>query len=308
MWYIKAAFCIDLFWRLPVWYYQWTEMFFVQLQFETNPSWWLCIPFVGVIHYIYSAHFAFFFIAGLVIRPNSLDIAFNKSDQSKYSQYVNHLESFLQSKCTSPWRWINTKTDSILLLPDRFPMLRFYFSGCISVCLSGYNDTEQEKNEECNPGEYFLQEDSNDMSKKACRFKRGFLSLCSGLSDTTFGYSDGKPCVLLKMNRVKTFFIEQLQFKMAFRPFLPSQRAPNPWSLSIILVACWQFPKLWLTWSTSTFESFNLSCLPSLTDHRPQASRRSLHQLHSQSKHIFPHNTAHVPLACMCIVFFSFPS
>ncbi len=68
-------------------------------------------------------------------------------------------------------------------------MLRFYFSGCISVCLSGYNDTEQEKNEECNPGEYFLQEDSNDMSKKACRFKRGHwyssASRHTGLADNT---------------------------------------------------------------------------------------------------------------------------
>ncbi|GLD66950.1 sodium/potassium-transporting ATPase subunit beta-3, partial [Lates japonicus] len=39
---------------------------------------------------------------GLVIRPNSLDITFNKSDPLKYAQYVQHLESFLQSKCTSP--------------------------------------------------------------------------------------------------------------------------------------------------------------------------------------------------------------
>ncbi|KAM9323662.1 sodium/potassium-transporting ATPase subunit beta-3-like [Pholidichthys leucotaenia] len=99
---------------------------------------------------------------GLVIRPNTLDISFNKSDQQKYAQYVQHLESFLQR----------------------------------------YNDTEQENNEECNPGEYFLQDNSEDMTKKACRFKRGSLSLCSGLSDMNFGYSEGKPCVLLKMNRI----------------------------------------------------------------------------------------------------------
>ncbi|KAG8014017.1 Sodium/potassium-transporting ATPase subunit beta-3 [Nibea albiflora] len=98
---------------------------------------------------------------GLVIRPESLDITFNKSDPLKYAQYVQHLESFLQR----------------------------------------YNDTEQEKNEDCNRGEYFLQDNTEDMAKKACRFKRSFLSLCSGLSDTNFGYSEGKPCVLLKMNR-----------------------------------------------------------------------------------------------------------
>ncbi|CAN9503183.1 unnamed protein product [Ophioblennius macclurei] len=98
---------------------------------------------------------------GLVIRPNSLDITFNKSDATKYSQYVEHLETFLRQ----------------------------------------YNDSEQEKNEECAAGQYFMQDDS-DMTKKACRFKRASLSVCSGLSDTNFGYHEGKPCVLLKMNRI----------------------------------------------------------------------------------------------------------
>ncbi|XP_034411489.1 sodium/potassium-transporting ATPase subunit beta-3a [Cyclopterus lumpus] len=99
---------------------------------------------------------------GLVIRPNSLDMSFNKSDPLKYVQYVKHLESFLQR----------------------------------------YNDSQQDNNEDCPRGEYFLQDDTEDMNKKACLFKRGFLSLCSGLSDTNFGYSEGKPCVLLKMNRI----------------------------------------------------------------------------------------------------------
>uniref|UniRef100_A0A3Q3X6E7 Sodium/potassium-transporting ATPase subunit beta n=1 Tax=Mola mola TaxID=94237 RepID=A0A3Q3X6E7_MOLML len=99
---------------------------------------------------------------GLVIRPNSLDIVFNKSDPLKYTQYVQNLESFLKK----------------------------------------YNDTEQENNRECLQGQYFLQDDTEGKIKEACRFKRGLLSLCSGLSDTTFGYSEGKPCVLLKMNRI----------------------------------------------------------------------------------------------------------
>lgn len=55
-----------------------------------------------------------------------------------------------------------------------------------------------------------MQDDSEDMAKKACRFKRGSLSLCSGLSDTNFGYSEGKPCVLLKMNRVTLAFTDRL--------------------------------------------------------------------------------------------------
>ncbi|XP_047225248.1 sodium/potassium-transporting ATPase subunit beta-3-like [Girardinichthys multiradiatus] len=99
---------------------------------------------------------------GLVIRPNSLDISFNKSDPHKYAQYVKNLESFLQR----------------------------------------YNDTEQEGNEDCISGQYTLQEDEEGVSKKVCHFRRALLSFCSGLSDTNFGYHEGNPCVLLKMNRI----------------------------------------------------------------------------------------------------------
>uniref|UniRef100_A0A3Q3DN91 Sodium/potassium-transporting ATPase subunit beta n=1 Tax=Hippocampus comes TaxID=109280 RepID=A0A3Q3DN91_HIPCM len=64
----------------------------------------------------------------------------------------------------------------------------------------GYNDTEQEKYLDCLEGQYFLQDDA--LEKKVCRFRRGYLSLCSGLSDINFGYSEGRPCVLLKLNRI----------------------------------------------------------------------------------------------------------
>uniref|UniRef100_A0A8C6UPH6 Sodium/potassium-transporting ATPase subunit beta n=1 Tax=Neogobius melanostomus TaxID=47308 RepID=A0A8C6UPH6_9GOBI len=63
-----------------------------------------------------------------------------------------------------------------------------------------YNDTIQEQNMNCPTGEYFVQDDAEE--KKVCSFKRGFLSACSGLSDTNFGYSDGQPCILLKLNRI----------------------------------------------------------------------------------------------------------
>uniref|UniRef100_A0A8C6UK31 Sodium/potassium-transporting ATPase subunit beta n=1 Tax=Neogobius melanostomus TaxID=47308 RepID=A0A8C6UK31_9GOBI len=69
-----------------------------------------------------------------------------------------------------------------------------------SLSPSGYNDTIQEQNMNCPTGEYFVQDDAEE--KKVCSFKRGFLSACSGLSDTNFGYSDGQPCILLKLNRI----------------------------------------------------------------------------------------------------------
>lgn len=38
------------------------------------------------------------FLLGLVIRPKSLDIVYNRSDPVKYVQYVRHLDAFLQSE------------------------------------------------------------------------------------------------------------------------------------------------------------------------------------------------------------------
>ncbi|XP_036841445.1 sodium/potassium-transporting ATPase subunit beta-3 isoform X2 [Oncorhynchus mykiss] len=99
---------------------------------------------------------------GLVIRPKQLDMLFNRSQPLQFAQYVQTLESFLQH----------------------------------------YNDTEQERNVACAAGGYFEQEGEVGEQRKVCQFKRSDLSLCSGLSDSTFGYTEGRPCVLLKMNRI----------------------------------------------------------------------------------------------------------
>ncbi|XP_028988407.1 sodium/potassium-transporting ATPase subunit beta-3-like [Betta splendens] len=99
---------------------------------------------------------------GLVIRPNLPYIAFNRSDPHKYSDYVKVMEDFLEK----------------------------------------YNDGAQEQSEECTQGVYFEQDNTEEMTKKVCRFRRDSLNSCSGLVDTTFGFAEGKPCILLKMNRI----------------------------------------------------------------------------------------------------------
>ncbi|KAJ0056061.1 hypothetical protein NL108_018386, partial [Boleophthalmus pectinirostris] len=76
----------------------------------------------------------------------------------------------------------------------------------LDVFLSPYNDSVQaQTNDNCPPNQYFIQEDSGEVRnnpKRSCQFNRTALDLCSGLSDSSYGYSSGQPCVLLKLNRV----------------------------------------------------------------------------------------------------------
>ncbi|XP_074056621.1 protein ATP1B4 isoform X2 [Macrotis lagotis] len=127
---------------------------------------------------------------GVMIRPYTYSFVFNfnASERSTWISYVDSLHHFLQP----------------------------------------YNDSVQdEKNLNCPPGQYFLQEGAEDKEKKACQFKRSFLGNCSGLDDPTFGYSTGQPCVLLKMNRkgnksdLKSmeFYPEAGTFDLSYYPY-----------------------------------------------------------------------------------------
>lgn len=72
--------------------------------------------------------------------------------------------------------------------------------------LSPYNDIVQaQKNIECRPDHYFIQGDSGSLKnfpKRACQFKRSILEECSGSQDECYGYDTGKPCIIIKLNRV----------------------------------------------------------------------------------------------------------
>ncbi|XP_043913280.1 protein ATP1B4 isoform X2 [Protopterus annectens] len=102
---------------------------------------------------------------GVMIRPSppGFEFNFNISERHTWSSYVEQLHSFLEP----------------------------------------YNDSVQAvKNKFCNSEDYIVQKMKESAEMLACQFNRSMLESCSGISDTDFGYSVGKPCILLKMNRI----------------------------------------------------------------------------------------------------------
>lgn len=108
-----------------------------------------------------------------------------------------------------------------------------FITDCTFICTflsAAYNDTQQvQMNDDCLPDQYFIQEDSGEVNpvshpplcisltypvslfvcrqvrnnpKRSCQFNRSMLEECSGFPDRSYGYSQGQPCVLIKLNRV----------------------------------------------------------------------------------------------------------
>ncbi|XP_051956803.1 sodium/potassium-transporting ATPase subunit beta-2-like [Xyrauchen texanus] len=105
---------------------------------------------------------------GVMIRPKgeALEIIYNKENTESWDKYVQALDNFL-----TPYS----------------------------------NPKQVMSNDECTPDQYFYQEDSGDVRnnpKRSCQFNRTLLGDCSGINDRTYGYQSGKPCVLIKLNRV----------------------------------------------------------------------------------------------------------
>ncbi|TSL34514.1 Sodium/potassium-transporting ATPase subunit beta-2 [Bagarius yarrelli] len=104
---------------------------------------------------------------GMMIRPtgDELEITYTKENTESWETYVQALNNFL----------------------------------------SPYNDSVQEQNNvNCTQDQYFIQEDSNSVKnvpKQSCQFKRSMLDQCSGLNDRFYGYSEGQPCIIIKLNR-----------------------------------------------------------------------------------------------------------
>ncbi|XP_040846931.1 potassium-transporting ATPase subunit beta [Ochotona curzoniae] len=109
---------------------------------------------------------------GVTLRPDTygekgLDIHYNISDNSTWAGLVHMLHSFL----------------------------------------AGYSPAAQRDNINCTSKTYFFQETfgAPNHTKFSCKFTTDMLGGCSGVRDPGFGFQEGKPCFIIKMNRIVKF-------------------------------------------------------------------------------------------------------
>ncbi|KAM4039417.1 sodium/potassium-transporting ATPase subunit beta-2-like isoform 2-T4 [Anomaloglossus baeobatrachus] len=126
-------------------------------------------------------------------------------------QTIDEYNPKYSDRLTNPGLMIRPKLDTLEVvysLTSQNSSWEKYKEGLRSL-LEDYNSTAQEERGiNCTSGVYNNQEDTGDVRnypKKACWFLRQKLENCSGIDDPTFGYRDGAPCVLIKMNRVIHF-------------------------------------------------------------------------------------------------------
>ncbi|KAL4631431.1 sodium/potassium-transporting ATPase subunit beta-2-like [Arapaima gigas] len=112
-----------------------------------------------------------------------------------------------QDRLATPGMMIQPKGDSLEIVYSIKDTESWdLYVQALDAFLAPYNNSQQVMNNDvCPPDQYFVQEDSGKVRnnpKRSCQFNRTMLEDCSGLTDRYYGYRDGKPCILLKLNRV----------------------------------------------------------------------------------------------------------
>ncbi|TNM87615.1 hypothetical protein fugu_005836 [Takifugu bimaculatus] len=105
-------------------------------------------------------------------RSEKAEIYFSLSDAGSYQTYTQSIEKFLD------------------LYQDDKQLDQLNYDDCGAA-----------------PGTYTERGslESTEGQRKACRFSKSLLGSCSGDGDPTFGFSQGKPCIIVKLNRIVNY-------------------------------------------------------------------------------------------------------
>lgn len=134
----------------------------------------------------------------MTLRPDvygdrGLDISYNISDNSSWAGLVHTLHSFLAGRLS--------QRSSGLGSPGKCARVGWTVTLRVPT---GYTPASQRGSINCSSEKYFFQETfgAPNHTKFSCKFTADMLQNCSGLVDPSFGFGEGKPCFIIKMNRV----------------------------------------------------------------------------------------------------------
>ncbi|XP_072246192.1 sodium/potassium-transporting ATPase subunit beta-1a [Leuresthes tenuis] len=120
---------------------------------------------------------------------------------------------------------ISVKSEISFILSDPASFKKYVDS--MDSLLKNYDDARQTKEmkyEACGESPLPYKDrgslDGTQGQKNACKFNRAWLDSCSGLTDKDYGFASGKPCIIVKLNRI-----------VNFRPRAPSNNQSLPETL-----------------------------------------------------------------------------
>ncbi|XP_059922685.1 sodium/potassium-transporting ATPase subunit beta-1a [Gadus macrocephalus] len=127
-------------------------------------------------------------------RSEKSEIAFNMNDKTTYEKYTKSMTSFLE-KYDANVQLDAGKFDDCPDTPSA-PIKR--------------RDLETDKS-----------------MRRACRFSRSLLGVCSGETDPSFGFKEGKPCLIVKLNRIVNYIPRPVQDNATLSPAVLARQKPN---------------------------------------------------------------------------------
>jgi len=126
-------------------------------------------------------------------RSEKSEIAFNMNDPATYKKYVTSMTNFLVKYNPD----VQSKDLKFEDCPDVTP-----------ARMRGDLDTDKGM-------------------RNACRFSRSLLEACSGESDPSFGFKEGKPCLIVKLNRIVNYIPRPLKDNATVPAAMLVRQRPN---------------------------------------------------------------------------------
>ncbi|XP_063771655.1 sodium/potassium-transporting ATPase subunit beta-3 [Pseudophryne corroboree] len=107
-----------------------------------------------------------------------------------------------RDRVSSPGLMISPKSPGLEMSYSKSDKTTYeVYTKALHSFLGPYNDSIQATNMQCIQGHYYDQDGVEE--RKSCQFNRSSLGPCSGLEGYEyFGYDEGNPCVIVKMNRI----------------------------------------------------------------------------------------------------------